>query len=437
VLRSSTLKKILLSGILLSLLFVSHSFATANFTATSAGTTITATLSGEQGSTSNFNLIIQTTPLPTTPTATSFANPVALTQQANAQGTVTWTVPNNAPSTTYYVGVEEIPTATYLAANAAQPSYPVSTTTVTTGVAVATTSTSTNLANTDYTLLAPFPGLTDIPSANTCAQKEAAATAAGTAQPVCDVNGLLNYAMKLLIGLSGVVLVLRLMYEGYSYMVTDVPFLKASSKAGFFSALLGLLLALTSFIILNTINPKLVNETVNVSQLNIGVTEPDVDSAPLTSNAPLPPAGTAAGACTAGVTTVTVQQSSFIVCSTYNGIPFAANLQSMLTAAYAANITLGGWSFRSDAEQVALRKAHCNGDTTNKSATCTPPTALPGHSNHESGLAIDFTCGAGTGAVGSYNFKSTKCFTWLQQNAGTYKLINYSAEPWHWSWNGS
>ncbi len=138
--------------------------------------------------------------------------------------------------------------------------------------------TNTNLNSSDYNLLEPFPGLSVIPSAATCAQEEATATRNGTAQPVCDVNGLLNYAMKLLIGLSGVVLVLRLMYEGYSYMVTDVPFLKASSKAGFFSALMGLMLALSAYVILNTINPKLVDETVNVAQLNIGVAGGDVDA---------------------------------------------------------------------------------------------------------------------------------------------------------------
>jgi len=140
------------------------------------------------------------------------------------------------------------------------------------------TGTSTNLNSTSYTLLSGFPGLTVLPSPQVCAQEQAAATAAGTNPPLCNVNDLLNYALKLLIGISGVVLVFRLMYEGYTIMTTDVPFLKASSKAGFFSALLGLMLALSSYIILNTINPKLVSESVNVAQLNIGIAGGDTNA---------------------------------------------------------------------------------------------------------------------------------------------------------------
>jgi cell wall-associated NlpC family hydrolase len=118
-----------------------------------------------------------------------------------------------------------------------------------------------------YTLLSGFPGFTVLPDPDLCAQERAA----GKAPQFCDINDVLNYAIKLLIGITGVVLVLRLMYEGYQYMVSDVPFLKASAKSGFFTALGGLLLAMTSFVILNTINPKLVSETVNVQPLAIDV----------------------------------------------------------------------------------------------------------------------------------------------------------------------
>ena len=88
---------------------------------------------------------------------------------------------------------------------------------------------------------------------------------------ICDINGFLNFAFKTLIGLTAVVLVLRLMYEGYQYMVTDVPFLKASAKSGFFTALAGLLLALSAYLILNTINPKLVTNTISIDQVTVGI----------------------------------------------------------------------------------------------------------------------------------------------------------------------
>ncbi len=137
-----------------------------------------------------------------------------------------------------------------------------------------------NLNTSSYTLLSGFPGFTVLPDPTLCAQERAA----GKAPQFCDLNDVLNYFLKLLIGLSGVVLVLRLMFEGYQYMMSDVPFLKAKSKAGFFAALGGLLLALSAYLILNTINPQLVNESVSVSQLSIGVAGDDGLGVPGTSS---------------------------------------------------------------------------------------------------------------------------------------------------------
>jgi|GEM_PF-6199393 len=122
-----------------------------------------------------------------------------------------------------------------------------------------------------YHLLAPWPGLSVLMDPDLCAEKKAKGEVPIDA--VCDVNGFLDFAFKLMIGLAAVVLVLRLMYEGYQYMVTDVPFLKASAKSGFKTALLGLLLALSSYVILNTINPKLVNNTISIDSIDVGVEE--------------------------------------------------------------------------------------------------------------------------------------------------------------------
>ena len=65
------------------------------------------------------------------------------------------------------------------------------------------------------------------------------------------------------------------------------------------------------------------------------------------------------------------------------------------------------------------------------SSACSPPTARPGTSMHEKGLAIDFTCGGGTISRGS------ACFGWLEGHAGGYGLYNLPSEPWHWSTDGS
>ena len=62
---------------------------------------------------------------------------------------------------------------------------------------------------------------------------------------------------------------------------------------------------------------------------------------------------------------------------------------------------------------------------------CTPPTAIPGTSAHEQGLAIDFTCNGG-GTVR----RGDPCWNWLAVHAGDYGLINLPSEAWHWSTDG-
>lgn len=112
------------------------------------------------------------------------------------------------------------------------------------------------------------------------------------------------------------------------------------------------------------------------------------------------------------------------------------NLNSLLNAARADGISLSGWGYRDSSQQIALRKAHCGTsdyDIYEKPANqCHPPTARPGASMHERGLAIDFT----------YNdsiitSKSSAPYKWLAANAKKYGLYNLPSEPWHWSTNGN
>ncbi len=118
-----------------------------------------------------------------------------------------------------------------------------------------------------YHLLAPFPGLSVLIDQSQC----------GSAKPgeICSIGDLLNFIFKILIGVTAVILVFRLVYEGYTYMVTDVPFLKASSKGNFMTALGGLLLAMAAWLILNTINPKLVSNDISVEEVSVGVENPE------------------------------------------------------------------------------------------------------------------------------------------------------------------
>jgi len=116
-------------------------------------------------------------------------------------------------------------------------------------------------------------------------------------------------------------------------------------------------------------------------------------------------------------------------------ISIATSFNNMFEAATAAGIVLGGSGYRDSATQIALRIAHC-GPTDydiyyRPSSECSPPTARPGQSMHEQGLAIDFTC---SGVL--INTHVNPCWIWLDANAATYGFYNLDSEPWHWSVNG-
>ena len=103
----------------------------------------------------------------------------------------------------------------------------------------------------------------------------------------------------------------------------------------------------------------------------------------------------------------------------------------MLTAARADGVELGGSGYRSRDDQVRLRRQNCGSSDyaiyEAPSTDCSPNTARPGYSNHEGGMAIDFSnCSTGS-----------SCNSWLTANAGRYGFKNYPPEPWHWSTTGS
>jgi hypothetical protein len=113
----------------------------------------------------------------------------------------------------------------------------------------------------------------------------------------------------------------------------------------------------------------------------------------------------------------------------------APNLAALLGAAEADGFMLGGEGHRDVSSQIALRRANC-GDTDEAiyemdPFQCSPPTARPGTSNHERGLAIDFTMN------GIIINKRMPVFAWLVANAKTFGFYNLPSEPWHWSVDGN
>ena len=110
----------------------------------------------------------------------------------------------------------------------------------------------------------------------------------------------------------------------------------------------------------------------------------------------------------------------------------AGQLAALLSAADAAGLSLSGGGYRSPAAQIQTRRNNGCPDVYNSPASaCSPPTARPGQSMHERGLAIDFTC---SGVL--IRSRSSPCFVWLAGNAGRFGLRNLPSEPWHWSTNG-
>ncbi len=131
-----------------------------------------------------------------------------------------------------------------------------------------------------------------------------------------------------------------------------------------------------------------------------------------------------------------------------------ADIDRLIADARLAGLDLGGGGYRNQEQQAKLRLANCDqahepGDShtaletpTDESthrqyvifeapaSSCSPPTAPPGESEHEAGLAIDFT------NAGQLLNKTSPAYRWMIQNGHDYGLANLPGEPWHWSTTG-
>jgi LAS superfamily LD-carboxypeptidase LdcB len=113
----------------------------------------------------------------------------------------------------------------------------------------------------------------------------------------------------------------------------------------------------------------------------------------------------------------------------------ADQLGAMQRAAAADGIILTGGGYRDSSQQIALRRANCGSSNyaiyEMPASQCRPPTAQPGRSLHEQGLAIDFIANGQ-----SITSRSHPGFQWLAANASSYGFYNLPSEPWHWSTTG-
>jgi zinc D-Ala-D-Ala carboxypeptidase len=103
----------------------------------------------------------------------------------------------------------------------------------------------------------------------------------------------------------------------------------------------------------------------------------------------------------------------------------------MIDDAKADGIALSGGGFRTKQRQIELRTINgCPDVWTAPSSSCRVPTAIPGRSLHEIGLAVDITAGGRTLTAKSPGF------AWMTAHAAEYGFVNLPSEAWHWSITG-
>ncbi len=100
-----------------------------------------------------------------------------------------------------------------------------------------------------YVLLEPLPGI----------------TAVNTSQGLAPY---IRIMFRLAIGIAGVIAVVVIIISGITTMTSEAPFTKSAAKGRILDALVGLLLLLGCVVILNTINPELLNVGLSLKPIS-------------------------------------------------------------------------------------------------------------------------------------------------------------------------
>ena len=108
--------------------------------------------------------------------------------------------------------------------------------------------------NNTYCMLSPLPGIGDTH---------------GKIDVTTGLQGYIKGIIVLFMGIIGVLAVLMVVVGGIEYMSTVNIGEKEGAKTRIMNALVGLMLALSSYVILNTINPDLVNLKIHIPQVTI------------------------------------------------------------------------------------------------------------------------------------------------------------------------
>lgn len=116
-----------------------------------------------------------------------------------------------------------------------------------------------NIRDDSYTLLAPIGNLKKIDKS-------------------FSIGDYLNEIFKISIGLAGALAVVIIVIQGVLYMGSESVFGKTKAKERIIMAIGGLVLALGSFVLLNTINPDLIGSGISIKSVIIEISPEDTST---------------------------------------------------------------------------------------------------------------------------------------------------------------
>lgn len=284
----------------------------------------------------------------------------------------------------------------------------------------------------------------------------------GTDCSACNVVHLANGIIKWLIGILFIIFAIlvavagvRLVVSGGNHHALD------EAKSMFLNAIIGFIIILSAWLIVDTIMRALVGTDERPGQLAIGgkatgylfwsqvqcqrvYTPEDKGTEELNfqpelsediSMVPTPSGPVGGGVTVTGANCPVPSPSGMVAipgASGYVATPTTVrNFVAMRTAAASAGITLTVTSaYRSEAQQVAIWvKKGCDANPLNCKGKAARPCTRGGNgSNHNSGVALDISVGSSGSAT----------FNWLKANGGRYGFYNNltAADPFHWSPSG-
>ncbi|MEK7463743.1 MAG: hypothetical protein AAB610_01320 [Patescibacteria group bacterium] len=112
----------------------------------------------------------------------------------------------------------------------------------------------------EYTLLEPLPCIKGTSTDNTCKD--------GVTKTI-NLNDYIGYVFKFSIALAALLAVIMIIWGGVEYMTSETPFGKGNGRERIENAVIGLVMVLASYLILATIDPRLVEIKTSIDPIVI------------------------------------------------------------------------------------------------------------------------------------------------------------------------